>query len=200
VKKAQVLALTMAMLTTAATSYAAVPSKTTSDIGGNVNVVVAGSDLTASNVAIVSGDEAAVANQELERIYNEVVNEGKTVVECFPREIRNEISDVFPGFVDIDKLEMNEFVPVKITGLNEVDSQITFDLTTNYTITQKLAVLIGVASGEKAANGDYVFEWIPMTAEATTAGSVKVNIPKEHIAKIQNSKSVVLVVLSEPAN
>jgi len=162
-----------------------------------VKIIIAGSDQIADNATIVSYDDD-IAEQELERIYNEVVNENKPVIRCFPREVRYEIRDVFPAYIDTDKLVISEFVPFKMSGINISNNniEVRFNLTTNYTITEKLAVLIGFCSGKKEANGDYIFEWVQMDAEPTVTSDVKVTIEKEYIDKIQNSETVILVVLN----
>ena len=199
-KKMRIFALTMVIAAMTATAYAAVPSKTTTDIGGKTEVVANGEVEVKDEFVIGSTEDKKPIIEEIANIYEEVVVQNKPALEYFPKEVQNAITEKLPKVLDAKELEMNEFMTIHTYGYEEAygDMDVYFELTTVYTPNQKIVALVGFYTGEKDDNGNYIVEWVPMDAEATEDGRVKVNFAKQDLVKLQNAAAAALAILSEP--
>lgn len=189
-----------AMVLTLGTASAAVPSKTTTDIANKAEVVDAtGSQVSASFVVEQTGDKAPVV-EEIVRISEAVNVQGKAPVEYFPAEVQTAVAAKLPEVADIKTLEMNEFISITATGYDTLfgDVTVAFDVVSTYKPGQKVVALVGVYSGARDANGEYIVEWIPMNAEVTSDGRIQIAFTADVLAKIQNAAATSLAVLSEP--
>ena len=199
-KKMRIFVLTMARAAMTATAYAAVPSKTTTDIGGKTEVVAKGEVEVKDEFVIGSTEDKEPVIEEIAKIYEEVVVQNKPAVEYFPQKVQNAITEKLPEVLDAKELEMNEFVTIHTDGYEEAygDMDVYFELTTVYDPNQKIVALVGFYTGEKDDNGNYIVEWVPMDAEVTEDGRVKVNFAKQDLLKLQNAATAALAILSEP--
>lgn len=189
-----------AMVLTLGTASAAVPSKTTTDIAGKTEIVsTTGAQVSANFAVEQTGDKAPVV-EEIVKISEAVNAQGKAPVEYFPAEVQTAIAEKLPEVVNLKSLEMNEFISIATTGYDAAfgDVSVAFDVVSTYKPGQKVVVLVGVYSGARDANGDYIVEWIPMDAEVTADGRIQVAFTADALTKMQGAAAASLAVLSEP--
>ena len=84
-KKMRIFVLTMAMAAMTATAYAAVPSKTTTDIGGKTEVVAKGEVEVKDEFVIGSTEDKEPVIEEIAKIYEEVVVQTSLLSSISPR-------------------------------------------------------------------------------------------------------------------
>lgn len=195
-KKWTTLGVAALMTLSMATAYAAVPSKTTTDISRVVSVSTA-SDAQGWTVEVIEDKEPVV--EEITKIYDAVVVQKQAPIEYFPEENQEEVALLLED-LDVKTLEMNEFVTIDEVNYDEQygDAEVIFEFTTMYEQGQRIVVLVGYYTGERDENGQYIVEWVTFEAEALEDGTVKVIFTQEQLVRLKEAPAAAMAVLSEP--
>ncbi len=199
-KKMVAFWLVVTVLLMGITAFAAVPSKTTSDISQVVNrasvtKVALSNDFT---IEIVDDTELAVA--EFDKIYNHAVAQGKAPVIYFSEELQSQVAEKLSPDFDLSTLELNEFVSIKAKGYQESfgDIEAALKFATKYELNQDIVVLLGLFDGQKDASGNYNVSWTVVEAQAQEDGQLKILFPQGVMVSLQNANAAALAVLNGP--
>ncbi len=199
-KKRVVLALALVLALSAATTSAAVPSKTTSDMTRVVALVSAnGAEISGGfALTIVKGGEEIAA--EIDKIIDFVVNQGGSPIDCFGDAAALAVAALLPQDFDLSALELNEFVGVMAAGYDSAsgDAIATFNFITKYAQGQALVALLGLYSGEVDGEGNSIVEWVALHAEGQADGGVAITFPSDILVRLQAAPAAALAILSEP--
>lgn len=201
---AMLLAVTMVLMVTGA--YAAVPSKTTSDVGQvsglhSVSGAVIGSDFTVQ----IAVDQAPVV-QEIKALYA-FVNDPlspKAPIEYFPEETQEAVREAVEAALgeeyDMTQMEINEIVTIGEVGYDEAygDISVSFSLSTRYNPEQKVVALLGIYSGAVDEDGNFAVEWVVADAQVEEDGQISVILTSDTLSRFGTASTVSMAVLSTP--
>lgn len=195
-KRLAVLAMVVVLLFST-TAFAAVNSKTTSDLTNVVGTVVSGTAPEGFEVVVVTEEKEQVT-KELAKIF-EFVTAGGAPASYFPTEIQELISVKLP-LVDISALELNEFIAIDVVNFADTitDAVVEFKFATEYAVGQNIVFLMGVYNGDVDENGEFIVEWLMLDAVVTESGNIAVTFTQEDLALINDAVAVSVAVLSEP--
>ena len=198
------LAVAMILLVTGA--YAAVPSKTTSDVGKVSGVQsLSGATIGSDFVVQIAVDQAPVV-QEINALYN-FVNDPlspKAPIEYFPAEtqeaVRAAVEATLGQGYDMSQMEINEIVTIGEVGYDAAygDVSVSFSLATQYTPDQKVVALLGIYSGAVDENGNFVVEWVVANAQVEADGQISVVLTGDTLSRFATASTVSMAVLSTP--
>lgn len=200
-KKWTSILITVLLILSITTAFAAVPSKTTTNASTVTTVV------SASGVELADDFKVAVAVEESAPVVNEIskiftfVSSGNAPVDYFPAEVKEEIVAKLPETIVSADVEINEFVSIDQTAYTEAygDVKVSFSFTTSYTPKQALVALVGIFTGEVDENGEPIVEWIVLDAIANEDGSVEVTFTQEAMLKMQAAQTTSLAIANTPA-
>lgn len=198
------LAVAMILLVTGA--HAAVPSKTTSDVGKVSGVQsLSGATIGSDFVVQIAVDQAPVV-QEINALYN-FVNDPlspKAPIEYFPAEtqeaVRAAVEATLGQGYDMSQMEINEIVTLGEVGYDPAygDVSVSFSLATQYTPDQKVVALLGIYSGAVDENGNFVVEWVVADAQVEADGQISVVLTSDTLSRFSTASTVSMAVLSTP--
>ncbi len=213
-KKPLCLLLSLLMLCLSVSAFAAIPSKTTQDMAhvsriDTKNSVPVGAAFSFSFANAAPATEAeriaverklAATQAELSAIYAFSVENQRPVIDYFGDDIKAAAGLLLPEGFDMDTLAMNELVPLMINGYEEAygDMTVYLEFATQYQPGQPLVALVGVVTGVDE-QGQQIVEWVPLQAEATEDGLVKVDFPSDLIMKIQQGDAMLAVLSGDSA-
>ncbi len=215
-KKFVSMLVAMMLVLSMATASAAVVSKTTTD------TTVVQKVETSTNVEVKETFEVKVTEnaepvvKQITQLYKFVTEEEQPVIEFFPEETKAEIKQVVAAKVaekilempelagltiDVEKMELNEFVTVEAIDYEEEYGDITVNFTflTEYQPDQIVVALVSLFNGEVDEEDNPVVEWLVVDAVVLEDGSLDVVFTQEEMVKIQDAQTVALAVLSEAA-
>ena len=177
-KKLTALLLALLLVVTSAVAFAAVPSKVTTDL-------VAITDPTG---IFEVGEESPIVTAQLADI-GAVVEEGKTPAEAFGDDTQAALAEL-----GMDGAEMNEFIPLKLNGLENFEGDeitITIAFATPYTQDQKVAGVFTMfdENNEK--------EEAVVPGVVNEDGSVSFTLKRALVEKLVAAAAVTLAVFSK---
>ena len=185
---------------------AAVPSKTTSDVGKVSGVQsLSGATIGSDFVVQIAVDQAPVV-QEINALYN-FVNDplsAKAPLEYFPAEtqeaVRAAVEATLGQGYDMSQMEINEIVTLGEVGYDPAygDVSVSFSLATQYTPDQKVVALLGIYSGAVDENGNFVVEWVVADAQVEADGQISVVLTSDTLSRFSTASTVSMAVLSTP--
>lgn len=186
-KKMASLLLTMVLLCTTMTAFAATPSKTTKDLNKVVkNVVANGTDQDA--LIWVKDIPSTFVTQQIADVAAFVAKKNK-IKDYYPVETQTEISGVLPPNTDLSTLILSEFVDLGIgdyqESIGDVTSTITF--ATVFKPTQTVVAVIGYPD----ETGNTVWQVLQTTV---VDGMLQIVFPTELMLKVGHD--AVLSILS----
>lgn len=130
------------------------------------------------------------------KIFNDfaaILNSGnKTISDCFPSYIVQQIKGKLPASTNVDALFINEFMPLNVRNFNGKygDLTINFRFPTYYREGQTVVPVIGSKVGNST-------QWVVLQGTPTKDGSVDVRFPRLDMVLLSNVEGV-LMILSEP--
>lgn len=202
-KKLTSILVALVLILSAASAFAAVPSKTTTD-NTQVKTVESSTGVKIEeSFAIEVAVDAAPVVKEIENLFTFVNEKKMAPIAYFPQETQDKVLEVLKAdpaaVVDVNKLEINEIVTIKPIEYKEEygDIKTEFAFVTRYAAGQKVVAMLSLYTGEVDANGEFIVEWVVLEAEVQADGSIAVVIPQAEMLKMQTAQSVALAVLSE---
>ncbi len=194
-KKLTSILLVLALALTAATAFAATPSKTTANTSRVVSV-----EPSADGFVVFVDEDVEEVLAEIAQLFEAVNVNNMAPIEYFPEEVQTAVAALLPEGFDLKTLELNEFVTLDQSGYKDDmgDVKALFEFATPYAVGQKLVALMGFYSGEKNVEDKFVAKWVVLQAEVQEDGLVAVYIPADVMTKMVSSKAVALAMLSEP--
>jgi len=200
-KKWTSILVTVLLVLSMTTAFAAVPSKTTTNTAAVTTITsVSGAELAETfKVTVAEADDEDVV-KEIQKIYT-FVSDGNAPVEYFPVEVKEQIVAKLPETIVAADVEINEFVTIDQTDYEESygDVKASFRFTTVYAPEQSLVAVVGIFTGEVAENGEPIVEWIVLDAVANEDGTVEVTFTADAMLKIQNAATTSLAIINTPA-
>jgi hypothetical protein len=197
-KRFAVLAMVVVFLFST-TAFAAVNSKTTSDLTSVVKTEVTGVAPAEFAVVVVAMEfEPEAVTKELEKIFQFVTPE-VAPVSYFPEEVQEVFAEKLP-LVDLTTYELNEFISIDVVNFEDTieSAVVEFKFTTQYVENQSILFVVGLYTGEVDENGEYIVEWLLLDAVVTEDGSIAVTFTQEALARMADAAAVSVAVLSEP--
>jgi len=219
-KKWMTVLVAMMMVLSMTVAYAA-PSKTTSDMTQVVEMTSSTGAVVAEDFVLAVAEDSEAVAEEIAKIFVFVngtegeAAEAQAPVAYFPVEVQEEIGAALVALVegteeeviDLSKLELNEFVAIDTENYNAEYGDLTANLqfATVYEVDQKVVGVVGIYSGEKDANGEYVVEWnvaaaevVEITVDGKTETAVQMTFTQELLEKMETAATVAMAILSEP--
>lgn len=186
-KKIFCMVLTL-MMVLCSTAFAAVPSKTTSDVTSDAPVSVSGAEL-GIDFAIVPSDDNTVAQTVLDMIANVINNTAVPVVKVLGEEAEAAIAALLPEGVDAADLELAELFEVYVQNYAESygDVKVAFH---TLTAANTVAAAFGIVNGEETP------EWVVLATEVVD-DTVVVTFTADALAKAADANTV-LAFLNTP--
>ena len=186
-KKIFCLVLTL-MMVLCSTAFAAVPSKTATDVTADAPVSVSGVELGIDFAIVPSGDDT-VAQTVLDMIANVVNTTAAPVVKVFGEEAEAAIAALLPEGVDAADLELAELFEVYIQNYDESygDVKVAFH---TLTAANTVAAVFGIVNGEEAP------VWVVLETEVVD-DTVVVTFTADAIAQAADANTV-LAFLNTP--
>ena len=172
-KKWMSVLIVLVLAFTGVVGYAAVPSKTTTDISKVEAMESSNGVALSDDFAIVVVEDKAPVVKELEKLFDFVNTMGSAPVAYFPAAVQDmiqaKVEESLPAGYDIKSLELNEFVSINEMGYEESYGDVTVScaFATEYSVDQKLFALVGIYSGAMDQAGEYLVDWVVMEAQAT---------------------------------
>ena len=189
-KKLLCAMMVIALLATATTALATVPSKTTQDLV-RVGQATAEDGTPLDSMFTIPLEPTAFASQQLTDIAA-FVGAGESIVNYFAEDVKAQISTLLPVGVDPATLTMNEFVSLDLGDYQASYGSLTssFSFATVFDITQTVIAMVGYTD----ATGTVVWAALPTTVMED--GSVQLTFPAELMPFLGHD--VILSLLSVP--
>ncbi len=197
-RKGLYLLLVIALVVTSVPAFAqSAPSKTTQDMAIVTKIEASSGVVLPDDFVIQPAKEGlASANTELTKIADFVTQNQPTPIQYFDATIQEEAAKLLPEGTDLEKFEMNEFIPVVVENYSAEygDITVSFSFATKYSEGQLLLAMLGVVTGTNS-DGTPIVEWIPLAAQGVD-GLVQITFTQEALSAMQGNECM-LAILSE---
>ncbi len=191
-KRLSILLAVVLVLSMSSVALATVPSKTTADLVKVIGVASSTGAALPVKVTIPTPEKSTVANDELMAIVTYTKQSGTSLVSYFGQVVQDEIKALMPEGFGLDKLTMNEFLPLTLVDYKPEYSDLvcSFTFATVYTDGQPIVAMIGIKN-------ESTVTWFVQKAEVVN-GMVSISFTQDVLTKIQDAKGdFVLAILSE---
>lgn len=135
-------------------------------------------------------------SKEVFEQFDTFLKDGGNVIEYFPTETMQEIEAQLPAGFDTSKLQINEFMPLAMTGIEDGMSDLTlkFEFPTTYEKDADIVTLVGVVPEEGEDT-----EWIVTPSEVDDEGKLDITFTVDTLTKVASGDAVLTVLTGTPS-